>query len=476
LTQLYRPTLHQIHVLHGPQAGQEVIFTCIADGLAHVARALAPEAAQALRVQLAPERRPRLHSWDARYPLVRSTDLYPVPGHERLRAAFFADQDGTAIVLHFIWHWDGEGDGETFQALRQRLWVPRPIQEGTQDRLPGDLGDGLLLTAVLTDSLDPAENGSSLACEIVVPFERLETPLTRLPLNGATLYAPLQAPLRPATWPAVLLFDRPEVEQTPAADRLATVVWPQVVLYHLRLERLYLDEYREAVEQRLVDQRDELRDELEKTFAPTTDGARRNPEPRLLVRGDLGRMRSALAGLSGPQYGLLDALSDAERCAHHGRRDLGNLEAAVRSALATSLVDAPPAAADIEVSLAEWTHRARHFVAQMEADASEARNLAERAARAVDVLRTQADILEAGYEQRLNVTVTVLGVALAAGQLVTDDLAAWLWAMVVQPRWPPALPPLADPVLERLLIRLLVMLVTGLATWLLVRLYGRLGQ
>lgn len=203
MTQLYRPTLHQIHALHWHHAGQEATFACIASGLEHVARALAPEAVESLRAQLAPERRPPLHPRDARYPLVRSPALYPAPGHAPLRAAFLAYQYGTALLLHFIWHWDGEGGVATFQALHPWLWGLRTSEvletsEVCRTWLASDLGEGLLLTAAL---LDPAANGSALAHAIVAPFGQPETPLTRIPLNGAALYVHLQVPLHPVPWP-----------------------------------------------------------------------------------------------------------------------------------------------------------------------------------------------------------------------------------------------------------------------------------
>jgi hypothetical protein len=419
---LYRPTLHQIHALHWHHAGLEAAFACVADGLEHVARVVAPEAAQALRRQLGLARRHGLHPRDARYPLVRSADLYPVPEHTPLRAAFFAYQDGTALLLHFMWHWDGDGDVKTFQALRTWLWSPA----GQEVR--GDLGEGLLLTAALQE---PATDDEALAREMLAPFEGLEGSLTRLPLNGATLYVHLRAPLHPTRWPAVILFDSPEVERGRAADRLVTVEWPLVVLYHLRVERLYLEEYRQQVVPRLVRQGPALRRALEATFAQSTNGPEGNPEPELLASSDLKQMQRALIRLSGPQYALLDALSAAERCAHDGRRDMRNLEEAMRSALATPLTDTGLAAADAEATVAALTRRARHFVAQIEADASEARALAERAARAVDVLRTQADIIEADYERRLNWVIGLVGTAIAMAQLVDERVARALYSLVL---------------------------------------------
>jgi len=413
-TRLYRPTLHQIYALHWHHAGLEEAFACVGEGLQHVGHAIEAPAAQELQAQLEAARRRGLHPRDARAPLVRSDALYPVPGEAPLRAAFLAYQDGTALLIHLIWHWDGEGDETTFRQLCTRRWDPQC--QGA----PGELGEGWLLTAALQE---PVADELALARKILSSVVEEVGTLTRLPLTGAALYVPARRPLYPAPWPAVLLFESPEVERSRAADRLVTLEWPLVVLYHLRVERVYFDRYRPQVVPQLIRHGPALRRALETTFTPLTDGTQSEGEPALLARRHVGELQRALTRLSGPQYALLKAISDAERCAHDARRDLRNLEEAVRSALSLPLKNTPSTAADVERSIVELLRPARHYVAQMETDATEARTLAERVARAVDVLRTQADIIEADYERRLNWVIGLVGTAIAMAQLVDQHVA-----------------------------------------------------
>ena len=61
---------------------------------------------------------------------------------------------------------------------------------------------------------------------------------------------------------------------------------------------------------------------------------------------------------------------------------------------------------------------------------AQARVWAERAARAVDALRTQADLLQARYEWTLNWVIGLVGSALAAAQVVDSATARTLRAWV----------------------------------------------
>ena len=195
----------------------------------HVAHHLAPEDADALRIQVAPNRTLRLPPREARYPIVRSTALYPVPDHTPLKTAVLAYQEGISVVLHCTWHWDGEGDDETMRHLLTRHWPGAAL-------LPShDCGESLLCTAV------PAEGK---ACEFsqarsllahLQPPDATAIPVQPLALDGATLYVQQWLLPQQTSWPALLFHDC-ATEASPAADHLATVDWPLLALYHMQRE------------------------------------------------------------------------------------------------------------------------------------------------------------------------------------------------------------------------------------------------
>ncbi len=405
---LYRPTVHQIHVL--PTAGEHT-FAGAEAALADLARWVPAEDVTPLRDQLAAAREREQPARDARVALVRSPDLYPVPGHSPLRTALFAYREGVSLILHLIWHWDGDGDEHTFATLRDFLWQP-----------PSDLGEhageGLLLTAALKEAVN---DRATVAEALLGELNQRPTALAALTLRGATLHVPRRRPLTPAAYPAVLLFDGPEVEQTTAADRFATVIWPLVVLYTLRVEGVYLRAYRNAVDTRLHEGGEALHRRLEQLFGGEGESGRfSSPKPA----------QDALASLTGAQHRLYRALTEAEEHLQDARRDLANLTDILTEALTpwqqgALLVTPAPDAAVRLVSAP-----ARHMVAQMEADVAQARVWAERAARAVDALRTQADLLQAHYEWTLNWVIGLVGSALAAAQVVDSATARMLHTWV----------------------------------------------
>jgi len=104
---------------------------------------------------------------------------------------------------------------------------------------------------------------------------------------------------------------------------------------------------------------------------------------------------------------------------------------------------------------------------QIEVDLSYDHNLADQVRDAIETLRTQADILEAGYERRLGIIVAILGTALAAGEALSDTIAKLIW------QWFRLAPPNVSPSEQALVFtRILVMLGSGLLTWLLITLAG----
>ncbi len=411
MSSLYRPTIHQIHVL--PAAGETACFAWTEAALNHLARWVSAEEVQPLRDQLAAARERGQPERDARVALVRSHALYPVPDDSPLCAALFAYWEGASLILHFIWHWDGDGDASIFAALREFLWQP-----------PSDLtehaGEGLLLTAALKEEVD---DRAALAEALLKELSQRSTALAALTLRGATLHVPRRRSLTPAAYPAVLLFDDSEVEKTPAADRFATVIWPLVVLYTLRVEGVYLRAYRNTVDTRLREGGEALSQRLDALFgeeAGNEHGLFSSPEPA----------QAALASLMTAQHRLYQALAEAEEQIQNARRDLVNLTEILSEALTPGQERLPLTASFPETAIRQVSAPARRMVAQMEADAAQARVWAERAAHAVDALRTQADLLQARYEWSLNWVIGLVGSAIAAAQLVDTDMArnlrAWM--------------------------------------------------
>jgi hypothetical protein len=240
MTNLYRPTFHQIFALRWREAGWDCARTCVQQAVEHVV-ALAPAAAADLSTELTnqtPEPAPVVERSDLRYPLVRSTGLYPVPRRPPLFVAFYAYRDGTTLLLHLIWYFDGDAQATTFAEMQRLRWT------GPGPDVAGALGEGVLLSAV---PMDGTAQAVELAAEMLASFGSPEALLVALPLNDATLCLRRWDPPRREPWRAVLLFDRPEVQQSPAASRLVFEEWPLVVLYRLRLDYLYLTLYCEGV-------------------------------------------------------------------------------------------------------------------------------------------------------------------------------------------------------------------------------------
>ncbi len=455
---LYRPTVHHLGIL--PDAEQDEAFTRVEEALAHLARWLPRELPAALHPQVAAARRRGPVPRDARLAFVHSTALYPVPGHEPLRVAFFAYREGLSLILHFIWHWDGEGNADTFRRLSTFLWRPSH----------GHLAEGLLLTAVLDD---PKAERDMLARELLAALGVEETALAQVPLMGATLHVPRRRPLTPAAYPALLLFHAREVEETPAADRFATVIWPLVVLYIARVERVYLHRYRGHVDERLRQAGDRVHSALHALFAQ----AGRTGESWLLP---LRVAQSALQRITAAQHALYQALSDAELHLQAARRDLTNLVEVLEDALTPWQENTPLTTPHAEAAARLISAAPRRMVAQMETDVTQARTWAQRAARAVDALRTRADLLQARYEWLLNWVVGLVGSALAAAQLVDADAAAVLRAgMNRLLTWAHVPVRVAETAAGTLLVRGFVVLVTLVAVFItlqFVLVVGRRGE
>jgi hypothetical protein len=414
---LYRPTLHQVRVFNLDPVDPPVMLAVLRTAVEHVAQVLAPEAATALRDQVAPSRQLSLQPRDVRYPLVRSTSLYPVLNQAPLHAALLAYQDGSSLLLHCIWHWDGEGDEETIRRLLTRRW------SGPSEGVTGDRGESLLLTTVPLAGKECGSTHAAALFGLIAP--PTEMPLLPLTLDGATLYVQQwQLPELQARWPALLLFHDREAEASAAADRLVTVDWPLVALYHLRLEHC-LQDYRERVAPEIQRRMEVMSTALAQVFTPS--GTNQQP-PRVLTTADPNRLQDAVERLAEPQYALLETLGEAESVQHYVRRELENMQRRIAQLpmIASATAMAPGTTADtLQAALAG---RAQHGLRQIEADVAQVQHQAERrTARAVEVLRTRTEIIDTLYDRLRNWVIGLLGVLLTLGQVLDKDVAKLLY-------------------------------------------------
>jgi hypothetical protein len=414
---LYRPTLHQVRVFNLDPVDPPVLLAVLRAAVEHVAQVLAPEAATALRDQVAPSRQLSLQPRDARYPLVRRTVLYPVLNQAPLHAALLVYHDGIGLLLDCIWHWDGEGDEETIRHLLTRRW------SGPSEGVMGDLGESLLLTAVPPAGKECGATHAAALFHLIAP--PTEMPLLPLTLDGATLYVQQWQLPDQARWPALLLFHDRETEASAAAARLVAVDWPVVALYHLRLEH-YLQDYRQRVAPDLQRCMEDMSKALAEVFTPS--GTNKQQPPRVLTTADPNRLQDAVERLAEPQYALLEILGEAESVQHHVRRELENIQRRIAQLpmVASATAMAPGATADIlQAALAG---RAQHGLRQIEADVAQVQHQAERrTARAVEVLRIRTEIVDTLYDRLRNWVIGLLGVLLTLGQVLDKDVAKLLY-------------------------------------------------
>jgi hypothetical protein len=414
-TRLYRPTLHQIQVLDLSQP-PAAVFEYVRNALAYLEPSLPIDAAQDLREQLKAKEQHRF-SYDVRYSLLRSDGkLYQVQesvsqgtrSSKPLRAGIYAYQNGNLGVAHLVWHWDGMSNTETFiQELNSHLWE----YSGTVKDIC--IGQGLLLTAAVTHIED---NNLSLANEIAAPFKSQEWVLTPIVLPGMTLYANIQPILSREPWTAVLLFNQAAIEDATATNEFVMYHWPLVVLYHMHVRHLY-DQYQNDLVSR-------LRDDSSALGAALNEGS-----PLVLSTNNTRKSQRALTRLSSPQHRLFQAVGAVEYCALDMRQSLESLEKTLRNAQSTlQSISAPMDGKVLEAGLGSrglnaLSDQINYYVSQMNADITKVRHIIDRSTAAIGVLRTQVDIMQAGYIQVLAVVTGIIGSGLAAGQLISEDVA-----------------------------------------------------
>ncbi len=416
---LYRPTLHQIRVFDRDQVTGQDLLAVVRAAVEHVSSALAPADADILRSQVAPSRALTLPPRVARYPIVRSPALCDVPGHTPLKAALLAYQEGTSLLVHGIWHWDGLGDEATVRQLLTRRW---PTLAKPQ---PNDRGESLLVTAVaVDDKACDAALGPALMAHLIPP-QAAPIPVRSLRLHGATLYVPEWLLPQQTPWPALLLFHDRDTEASPAADRLATVDWPLLALYHLRLEH-YAQDYQARIAPPLAQRLETMRATLSAVFAPPGHPA--PPPPPVLTTSNPQHLQGALVRLAQPQYALLDTLGVAESAQHHVRRELDNLRQRLAQFPLLAAPDALPPGVTVALLQEVLAGQDEQELRQIEADVAQVQYEAvQRTARAIEVLRTRNDILNTLYDKQRNWLIALVGIALALGQVLDRDVAKELY-------------------------------------------------
>jgi hypothetical protein len=430
--------LHQIFVLDIGTAPHRPAVD-VTNAAKHIARLLSPTDAEQLMNSLAVD---RAGDWqlDVHYSLVRNSRFHSVVGQEPLQAALRAYQDSEAVLIHLIWYWPSTGEPETFSRLWACHW-PGPPSDS-----PGALGHGILITAgqnaspVTSSGGRPARTGEQLAHACLEACEQGPTRLTDVPLTGANLYTSLQYPLGKHDWVTVLLFADTGIENGLMADRWVLDEWPLVVKYTLSLERLYLDRYRSRVQKKLEASSRQVQHALHTTFAPlsnnvdvaagiaqttllTTEDDNTSGDrlvPPVLATNAPRAIEEALRRLAPPQYALLSALGEGEELGHKTRLHLRNLEDHLGRL--PMLADSSPQATP-NVDILVVASRVQRWSDHIEAGLVEARQDAERAARAVDVLSTHAETIRAMYERVLAVRLAIVGFALATAELFDQGAA-----------------------------------------------------
>jgi len=410
MSHLYRPTVHQLRVLDRLLLDWSTALREVEAVLDWLTPHLGKSDVAELRAQL-DSARCESPSIDARYWAVQSRHFLATSDEPGLRVRFLAYQEGGALLLHTAWLWDGQAGVERFAR------TPCPPQRDSPSR--GHLGVAYLWTAALAEGHPPADEDRLLQAILELAGGSTCRPRVRLP--GLILVANLLDQLREASLQDVALFDSPRVAKSLAVGHLTLVEWPLWSLARLRLRHLYLAEHH----RRLLPALQSTSEDVASALGRTVGQRDRIGQPILLVRPQLGKLQGALITLSGPQYQMLELLADAEKRLRAAYLELGNLERSIARAVGALLAQAGEAKpAELRTELDEvLTGYLRRDVAQTDADLLPFRHLAERATRSFEVLATQADILEAVYERRLNWVIGVVGIALAMLQIVNKAAA-----------------------------------------------------
>jgi hypothetical protein len=352
---------------------------------------------------------------------VLSRDLGLTTGEPSLQRYFRAYQRAGAVLLHTTWLSGGQADVALFaRRVRMLQRVPHFSQV--------ELGVAYLWTVAVAEGHLIADEDALIRAILEEAGGSTRRPPVRLP--GMTLFADPLDRLHEAPLQDVALFDSPAVEQSPAVRYLTLDAWPLWCLVRLRLRHVYRIEHRQRLRPLLKEASDELGWILNDILGQRegTDQPKGADQPTVLVRPRLDELQDAVKRLGRPQYLMLERLAKAEEWLKAARLELENLERSM-----ASTVDALQQQAGGARSTGPYTElnealaaSPRHDLGQMDVDLLRFRHLKDRTASAVQILATQTEILEAGYERRLNriiSIISVVGVALAVGEIVDEKAA-----------------------------------------------------
>lgn len=437
MMRIHRPTVHQVRVCSWDAINNAQTSRHIKSFVDAAAAQLPDSAAAALRKQVQliklvdkSERR-----------LLAKCGPYEVRDGAPLRMAVRIWQSGADLILHLIWRYPDSRDLDAIEAIGAggRLLAP-----STEDNW---LGDGLLATAATGPSA--ADNERQLANIGAALMRGLEAnpagagTAEGIRLGAGTLFVTGGLSPTQKVWPAALLFDTAEMDADPddsdvdanvGADRdagveetttFALMLWPLVVQYRLRLLRSF--ELFRRSEASLLRETAAQVDSLLGTDFKDLGGLMDSDSP--------AQAEAALARLGAAQHLLLHALGLCEQREAAMRRDLESLlrHAAQLPAFPvhTGAV-AVVASSASRLALEEQTvGNLRLALEHVSADTEQGRLTATRAARALEILNTQSNLLGARYSRWVTFLLGAIGVALTLGQLVTQEAARWLYDWTV---------------------------------------------
>jgi len=381
-------------------------------------------------------------------------DLGPRAGHDTpLRAQLQVRQEGDGLLLLLAAHWD-VSDVTPEQATEQL--------QGLRWLFPADVDCLQWGTWLLWSGIAPLQDSDG-ARRLLVRWGEPGVLLTPLPLPLGILHidlSPRSAGVHPLHRRAVLWLT-PQTEESPELVRLWRDQWPLLTLYQHKADYFFWRDYRAVRLETLKQCRRQLEEALIRT-RPVLHSPHPSPLQEAVVRVDRPYADHNLHYAAATEL-LAAAQINLENLGRVARRIV-----ALRPEQGAVANNGEMLAATAEA----LQEQARRDVRQLEADLQFHRLLLERADRAVDILRTQADILEAQYERWLILAGSFLGSVLAAAELIGNEETTTLWHLLP---WvaPDARLSQSGLLGARLLIMLLIGLLFSLLAWLLVNMAQR---
>lgn len=377
-----------------------------------------------------------------RHSLIRSESFYALAEQPTMKVAFFAYQDGTALLLHTICYLGGEVQEDTFtDEFRALLYssIPRDTK--------GYLGEARLLSLLIKEY--SAHEQRLLAQQLADRFLNQESQLEALSLTlptDATFYTQSSGLFDNSIPGGILLYHDSNAEATIEADHFISVTWPMLLFYQQMIKEDYLNEYVNKLETRLKQANQQLTQTLEQHGQAKTWHSLKKAQRELNI-------------LSTVQQIHLDTLTETEQLLHGLSMNLKHLKQLLQRA---PLLQNHP-----QQSL--FTHQAQQYHDQLDHDMQNARLTLSRTNSTIELLDTYAGIMQARYERWLTLMIGVLGIAFLVGQLVEERGATYLYALLYFDRWLPYIPYLNYPTPDTdpfvFAFRLLLTLLAAFVAW-----------